>query len=291
MSGCQLHLGDCMHILPALPNASVDAIITDPPYGVFERELKFDQLPAAEVWRECYRVAKPNAWLAASGQMPTLATMHQQILDAGWRWREHIVWLRRHYVPLPGPLMRGHESILLYTKGSPRMHDIRAPWWDCRLPLLPWGGIDIGSLQRAIAEMRYLAKHGKWRSRSLPAHSRQQPNPVHCRRYPKNTLSMAYDAVNIGNVWSFSGDLHKSRLHPHQKPLALMERLVKLLTAEGDTVLDPFMGVGTTGVAAVRLGRAFIGIEIESPFFALAQHRIAEALQQPQTDDDSSHPE
>jgi site-specific DNA-methyltransferase (adenine-specific) len=271
-----LHNGDCLELLKTLDAESVDAVITDPPYGIFKDTLKYDQLPAPEVWRECYRVAKPNAWLAVFGQMPTMATLHEHITDAGWRYKEHIVWLRRQYVPLPGPLLRGHESILLYSKGNPQMHDTTAPWWDCRLPTLPWGGIDIETLQRTLAELCYRAKHGKWRTKCNA--KRMSPNS---KTYKCTSFETQFDSVNIGNVWSFWGR-DTNRVHPHQKPLALMERLIRLLTAQGDTVLDPFMGVGTTGVACKRLGRAFVGAELIEAFYRTACERIALEHLQPE---------
>jgi len=277
-----LYNGDCLGLLKTLDAESIDAVITDPPYGIFKDTLKYDQLPAPEVWRECYRVAKSNAWLAVFGQMPTMATMHGHITDAGWRYKEHIVWLRRHYVSLPGPLLRGHESILLYCKGKPEMHDTAAPWWDCRLPTLPWGGIDIASLQRTLAELYYFAKHGKWRRKRRDEQlSPNSKTRKFVKGYNRGSTETQYDSVNIGNVWSFLGK-DRNRVHPHQKPLALMERLIRLLTAQGDTVLDPFMGVGTTGVACKRLGRAFVGAELTEAFYRTACERIASEHLQPE---------
>ena len=277
-----LYNGDCLELLKTLDAESIDAVITDPPYGIFKDTLKYDQLPASEVWRECYRVAKPNAWLAVFGQMPTIATVHGHITDAGWRYKEHIVWLRRQYVPLPGPLLRGHESILLYRKGKPEMHDTTAPWWDCRLPILPWGGINIEAMQRTLAELYYFAKHGKWRRKRNA--KRLSPNRykwVKGYKYESASAETQYDSINIGNVWSFSRR-DTTRVHPHQKPLALMERLIRLLTARGDTVLDPFMGVGTTGVACKRLGRPFVGAELTEAFYRTACERIASEHLQPE---------
>lgn len=80
-------------------------------------------------------------------------------------------------------------------------------------------------------------------------------------RYPKS-------------VWKFAKDVQKSALHPTQKPLALLEELIKTYTNEGDLILDSCMGSGTTGVAAVNLGRKFIGIERDEKYFGIAKERI-----------------
>jgi site-specific DNA-methyltransferase (adenine-specific) len=88
------------------------------------------------------------------------------------------------------------------------------------------------------------------------------------------------------DVWQFNTSASEGTLHPAQKPQALMDYIVKSSTRPGDTVLDFVMGSGTTGVACVRTGRRFIGIEIDPGYFAIAQRRIAEAQLQPRLFDD-----
>lgn len=84
--------------------------------------------------------------------------------------------------------------------------------------------------------------------------------------------------ARLGDVWRDpspgSGFLSRLRKHPNEKPLSLMEKLVLLCSNEGDTVLDPFMGSGTTGAACIKLGRNFIGIELDERFYAVAKNRI-----------------
>lgn len=80
------------------------------------------------------------------------------------------------------------------------------------------------------------------------------------------------------SVLQFQSDKQKSKLHPTQKPVALMEYLIRTYTNGGDTVLDNTMGSGTTGVAAVNTGRKFIGIERDDKYFAIAQKRIEDAM-------------
>ena len=86
--------------------------------------------------------------------------------------------------------------------------------------------------------------------------------------YPKNILEFANEATN-----------NKNRLHPTQKPVALLEYLVKTYTNPGDMVLDNCMGSGSTGVACVNTGRCFIGMELEEKYFETAKQRIEKAVQ------------
>jgi len=87
--------------------------------------------------------------------------------------------------------------------------------------------------------------------------------------------------ARMGDVWRDAapgmGFNYRLRLHPNQKPLTLMDRIVRLCTNEGDTVADPFMGSGTTGVACIEAGRRFIGIEKSEEYFAVAERRLADA--------------
>jgi DNA modification methylase len=97
-------------------------------------------------------------------------------------------------------------------------------------------------------------------------------------------VERAYRDTNFTNVWSFLpptlSSRNGTREHPTQKPEEVMARLAEMLSPEGATVLDPFMGSGTTGVACVQTGRNFIGIEIDPTYFAIAERRIEEARQQ-----------
>jgi site-specific DNA-methyltransferase (adenine-specific) len=272
-----LHLGDCMRILPTLPNASVDAIITDPPYGFFRKEMPYDQPPDPTIWSELYRIAKPNAYLAIFSRMPILAEWHAHIAAAGWKYSEHIVWCKRYSTPTNTGLRRIHESILIYRKGRAQYHDLYAPWWDTVLPTLPHGGVDLQTVERAITEIQTYMRTGLWRNKGKgtgPWHYRGTP-AIHTGKYIARPCN--WSKMRLGNLWSFSiYDEHRQRpkQHPHQKPVALLERLVKLLAAEGHTILDPFMGSGTTGVAALKLKRHFIGIELQPDFYNLAKQRI-----------------
>jgi site-specific DNA-methyltransferase (adenine-specific) len=272
----RLLLGDAHALIRELTDGSVDAIITDPPYGVFQDiDPHLDTPPRPELWKECYRVAKRDAWLATFGQMPSLTEQHQHITEAGWRYVEHIVWLKRTQTPSPSGLHRSHESILLYRKGNARLYDKTAPYWDTKIPLLGVGGIDIGSVRRAFGELYYAIKHGKYRVQV------RRPDALHKvhQRFKAKHYPINFEARNVGNVWSFLNPRRLARrYHPTQKPLPLMERLVKLLTCEGQVVLDPFLGSGTTAVACARLGRQCIGFEHNAEYLQVAQERVREAV-------------
>jgi site-specific DNA-methyltransferase (adenine-specific) len=191
-----LHLGDCLEFMKGLDTASVDAVITDPPYGIGIAANPFRQKFERSDWDN-----KP---------------VSKEILDEIFRVSKAQVLWGGNYFELPPT-----QCYLIWDKKQPQ------------------------KFSSAMCEMA-------WTSFKKPA-----------------------------KMFRFSVTSYFKE-HPTQKPLPLMEWIIANYTNEGDTILDPFMGSGTTGVACVKLGRNFIGAEIHEPYFAIAQRRIAEAqLQAP----------
>jgi len=190
-----LYLGDCLEILPTLEDNSVDAVITDPPYGV-GIALWDEDLPPQYVLDECLRVSRgPVIWFGAAPRLLDFAT----------------------YNPKP-------DRILIW---SPKF------------------------------TLSKIAKDGfAYRYHPIYIWQIEKQNAI-----PWDVLN---DATECGNWWE----------HKATKPVSLMSKIVN---AWGDTILDPFMGSGTTGVACVHTGRNFIGIEIEPKYYEIAEKRIAEA--------------
>jgi len=187
----KLYLGDCLDIMRTLPDKSVDAVITDPPYpDYYVDEYKY-----------------------FDGILEPLKE-----LDC----RQLIFWSAKAEFPLD------YSAIHIWDKV-----------------------VGVGSMYERLFE-----RNGHKAYRIFRAH------PITCD----------YIATRSNDVWTG----HKS-----QKPIYLLRELINKYTHEGDTVLDPFMGSGTTGVACAQTGRNFIGIEINPTYFAIAEKRIHDAEQQP----------
>jgi len=204
----QLYLGDCLDILPTLEAGSVDAVVTDPPYGIGESGKR--------------NVTRSN--LAAVKEYGDYA------------WDDKLT--QRHIEAL---LKVGHSQVIF---GG----NFYANWLPPSSSWIVWDKDNTGDF--ADCELA-------WTS--------------HQKAVRKFT-------------WRWNGFIKQrpeKRWHPTQKPLALMEWTVVNYTQPGDTILDPFMGSGTTGVACVKTGRNFIGIEIDPDYYAIAEKRIAEAQMQP----------
>lgn len=235
--------GDCLDLMPRLPAASVDLVLCDLPYGTTQN--KWDAvIPFEPLWREYRRVCKGAIVLTAAQPFTSALVMSNPEM---FKWADvwHKTQARGHLNAKIMPL-REHEDILVFAVG--------------KVPYFPQLAPKPKSNQRKFSEAR--SGTGSYGDFGLGNH-RTIPDDM---SYPRSV-------VRVENP-----NGKERGLHPTQKPVALMEYLIRTYTNEGDTVLDNCMGSGTTCVAAVNTGRKFIGIERDPDYFAIAQARIGAAL-------------
>ena len=235
-----LRYGDCLDVMQEIPNNSVDCIICDLPYGTtactWDIVIPFDKL-----WMEYKRIAKPNAAIILFGQEPFSSLLRVSNLSD---YRYDIYWEKERLTNINQVKRRVGKTVetisVFYKKQctyNPQM-------------------------------IKYTGKprSNKVKNGKLGKLSDCNEKPVF--EYRDNGLRYPTQ------VWKFKRDCLTSHLHPTQKPLALIEELVKTYSNEGDTILDNCMGSGTTGVACKNLNRNFYGIEKDKKYFDIAYKRI-----------------
>lgn len=235
----ELICGDCLEMMQFIPTASVDLILTDLPYGSTKND--WDHILDLEaLWKEYERVIKDNGVIALWAQSPfdkVLACSNLKHYRYEWVIEKTSAtgFLNAHKMP-----MKAHEQILIFYKKLPTYN-----------PQM---------------------EHGHVRKVSTAEHKR---NSKVTTNYGKHGLT-SYDSTDRypRDVLRFKWDKQKSSLSPTQKPVAACEYMIRTYTNTGDTVLDSCMGSGTTGVAAMNLGRKFIGIEIDPYMYKIASHII-----------------
>lgn len=241
----ELHNGDCLDVLPTLADGSVDLILCDLPYGTTQN--KWDSvIPLDALWEQYWRVAKPNAAVVLTATQPfssALVTSDMRRFKYEWIWSKSRVTgvLNAKKQPL-----RSHEVVLVFYRGQPTYN--------------PQGIVDCHKRTGTG-----ISSNGKSSDNYGKIGIQQTEDGKYLQTqtgYPRSVLSISSEGKTV---------------HPTQKPVALMEYLIRTYTNEGDTVLDNCMGSGTTGVAAVNTGRRFIGIERDENYFAIARKRIGEA--------------
>ncbi|MGJ8660478.1 MAG: DNA-methyltransferase [Bacteroidota bacterium] len=224
-----------------IPDGSVDMILTDPPYGT--TACKWDSIiPLEPMWEQLKRIIKPNGAIVMTASQPfttTLIASNIKMFRYEWIWDKTrgANFLNANCQP-----MKSHENIVVFSK----------------LPCSP--NKKGTSFYNPIKEgdQEYISKLSK---RSDTNNTGGKVKGVETKlkgKHPKSIITAVKDG----------------KAHPTQKPVALMEYLIKTYTNDGETVLDFTMGSGTTGVACKNLSRDFIGIELDKQYYDIAVNRI-----------------
>ena len=227
--------GDCLELLPNLLDNSIDMLLVDLPYGT--TACKWDSvLPLDKLWEQYNRVCKKDAAMVFTAAQPfTTVLASSNISNFRYEW----IWEKPQGTnPMNSKIMplKAHENILVFYRIKPTYNP--QMWYST-----PYSGFSSDTAKIGEVYGQQQSKH-----RDNPEGS----------RYPKTVLKFKQEKGQ----------------HPTQKPVKLMEYLIKTYTNEGDTVLDNTMGSGTTGVAAVDTGRNFIGMENNRDYYQTAENRI-----------------
>ena len=236
----QLYKGDCLELMKTIPSGSVDAIITDPPYGT--TACKWDSvIDFTLMWEQLNRIIKPNGAIVLFGSEPFSSALRMSnIKNYKYDW----VWDKvkgTGFLNAKKQPMRNHEIVSVFYKKQ------------CTYNPLKTKGHN---------------KKESFRGKHLQ---------TEVYGIMKNDYSYSSTERFPRSIQVFSTDTQNSSFHPTQKPVELMEYLIKTYTNETETVLDFTMGSGSTGVACVNTNRNFIGIEMDENYFNIAEKRIAEA--------------
>jgi len=233
-----LRKGDCLELMKDIPDKSIDAIIADLPYGI--TRAKWDIILDLDLlWKQYERIIKDNGAIVLFGSQPFTTTL---INSNRKLFRYDLVWDKKMKVGMMNckrmPL-RQHEDIVVFYKKQPTYN-----------PQMTKGKMR----NKKIAPTKDFEVYG-------------QITPI----------DNFNDDYYPSSILEFSNANQKAKSHPTQKPVALLEYLIKTYTNEGDLVLDNTMGSGTTGVACINTNRNFIGIELDDKYFEMAKARINEA--------------
>ena len=243
MPKIELIQGDCLEKMNGIPDANVDLILCDLPYGT--TACKWDSvIPFEPLWSHYKRIIKKNGAIVLTASQPfTTKLISSNIEHFKYCW----VWDKVRGVGFQiakfRPMMRT-EDVVVFGNGK-------------------------GALATYNAQMVERDKIKKSK-----CYSSSDSNPLAHNDGQEREYTHKYPT----NIIEVSNASQKGKVHPTQKPVALMEYLIRTYTNEGETVLDNCMGSGTTGVACKNLNRGFIGIELDPRFFKIAEKRINENL-------------
>lgn len=242
---CTLYKGDCLIEMNKIPDKSIDMILCDLPYGMtacsWDTVLPFDKL-----WEQYNRIIKDNGAIVLTASQPftsALVMSNPKMFKYEWVWKKN---RGSNFAALKYQPMKEHESVLIFSKKSHFYNPIMQE------------------------------RNGTGLTRTKYAYNPSNTD----KRESLGGFEMKHSNHNGNNELRFPSSVQyfntEVGFHPTQKPVALMEYLIKTYTNEGETVLDNCMGSGTTGVACKNTNRNFIGIEMDETYFNIAKTRIEE---------------
>ena len=237
--------GDCIEKMQEIPKKSIDLILTDPPYGT--TACQWDNvIPLRPMWEQIWRVLKPNGSCCLFGSEPFSSLLrHSQLkyFKYDWIWNKGV---GQGLLAKKRPI-KTHEIVSVFYKKQPLYNPIMG--------------------QKKPENARGISKTCVDNTKGNIMVKRSMRHHISGKTFPKSIISIYGQSKECNRL---------NRIHPTQKPVELLEYLIKTYTQEDETVLDFAMGSGSTGVACTNLNRNFIGIELDKEYFKIARKRIEE---------------
>lgn len=328
----QIYNEDCQEGIKRISDASIDCILTDPPY-LYLKGQKLDRpFNEKNLFSEFKRVLKPTGFVVLFGRGISFYRWNTILAELGFEFKEEIVWDKSYTSSPLMPISRVHELAVIYSNKDGVLNKVKVPYLEMK-------GHDVDSICQDIKRMRsvlnnttalnnvlaYLEDNKKYLDKDVTdkynvsrqpgvkqidraaavvcsiengmneksiIRSDRYDNDKFCKtgviaaNQPKtgdrccNAINSITQGMNEKSIIRELGNRYKA-IHPTQKPVRLLERLLALTTHPGDVVLDPFAGSCSTAIACVNTNRKFIGFEIDKEYYDAGVKRLNEALSEP----------
>jgi len=269
-----------------IPDNSIDCILTDPPY-LYLKNQKLDR-PFDEMvfFSECKRVLKKDGFIVLFGRGTSFYRWNTILADMRFTFKEEIIWDKSY---CSSPLMamsRVHETVSIHTKGIGTINKVKVPYLEMKGHDLDAIVIDVKRLKTTFKnsksldavieflEKNYLGVDGVAHKCIITQSQLTKPNRC------VSVMNSIQNGMNEKSIIKHSCE-HYTAIHPTQKPVRLLERLLALVTKEGDLVLDPFSGSASTAIACINSNRHFIGFEIDKEYYDLSISRLRQVTETP----------
>jgi len=254
----RLYHGNCLELMKDIPDGSVDMVLCDLPYGLTNCEWD-TKVPLEPLWEEYKRTCKKNAAILLFGVQSFAIDL---IISNRKDFRYKIIWVKSQkmgFLDAKRKPLKQHEEILVFYKKSPTYNPQMSKIDDHR--------------DRVQRNHSNYCEHYNVKTTTAA--------PRNGLRYPTDIIHFSnWNGIIFGNKNTKENKINRGNCHPTQKPVPLLEYLIRTYSNEGETVLDNCIGSGSTVVAAENTGRRWIGIEKEERFCKIATERIQEAAAQ-----------
>lgn len=273
---------DCIDGIKRIPGNSIDCILTDPPYLYLKKQRLDREFDEVDFFKECKRVLKKDAFIVLFGRGTSFYRWNCILADMGFDFKEEIIWDKCYNSSPLLNISRVHESISIHSIGKTKFNK-------CRIPYIEMQQYDNDRIIRDIKRLcNVLSNHKSLQlvkdyieNGTIVSNETQKQNnlsissTINISDRSINTMRCIKEGIIEKTVIRLHRD-HYNTIHPTQKPIRLMERLLALVSKEGDTILDPFSGSASTAIACINTQRNYIGFEIDKEYYDLSIKRISE---------------
>ena len=274
-------LGNCKDILKEHAPSSIGSCITDPPYGM-GMEHWDKKVPDVSIWKEVYRTLKPGGFCISFCSPQLYHRLACAIEDAGFVIKDQVMWMTTTKMAKKNHLKPAHEPIVVAQKPFKGSIKENFEKWgvgkvDVDNTRVPWDGKPPTGWVKGGHSRRTFGKAGKTTG-TQKEFGKEDANPA--GRYPMNIIG---EVLPEHQKYFYAPRVTRKERgeyndHPTPKPIALMEYLIKIYCPEDEIVLDPFCGSGSTGIAALKIKRKFVGIEMEEKYVNISTRRIQDSI-------------
>jgi site-specific DNA-methyltransferase (adenine-specific) len=274
-----IHSGNSEQILKQFDENTFHSCITDPPYGM-GMEHWDHSVPSVSIWKEVYRVLRPGAFCLAFCSPELYHRLACNVEDAGFTIKDQIMWMTTTKMPKHNRLKPAHEPIVVAQKPYEGSLAANMEKWGCGLidtetTRVPWDKEPPKGWVASGHKRRTFGKEGKTTG-TQEEFGKVDANPN--GRYPSNIIG---DVLPEHQKYFYAPRATRKEKgegndHPTVKPVDLMSYLIRIYSPINSTVLDPFCGSGTTGVAALSNDRDFVGIDLTQHYADIAKNRCSE---------------
>jgi DNA modification methylase len=273
--------GDSKDLLTKFDDNHFHSCITDPPYGM-GMEHWDHSVPSVDIWKEVYRTLRPGAFCLAFCSPQLYHRLACNIEDAGFQIKDQIMWMTTTKMPKHNRLKPAHEPIVVAQKPYKETLEKNFETWGCGIidvetTRIPWDKAPPKGWVANGHKRRTFGKEGKTTG-SQEEFGKVDANPN--GRYPSNIVG---DVLSEHQKYFYSPRATRKEKgidndHPTVKPIDLMSYLIKIYSPKDSTVLDPFCGSGTTGVASLMNDRNFLGIDLTEKYAKLSETRCESVM-------------
>lgn len=269
---------NCFNILKDIDNESIDCIITDPPYGYLDHRLDVD-FDYNKFFKESYRILKKNSFICFFGRGERYYKWINKCIELGFKFKESICWDKGNGSTPTLNMLRQHEDAVIFVKGKKNLNKVYIDKIEYDLNSNEIQRL-VNDIKRLTTKLKSINTLEEWEEFKRGSYKTNSPTKHCITTKITTTKDRAFSTLQTYSKGKLLTDIirvnreHYNFKHPTQKPIELMNILIKLLSNKKELVLDPFAGSGSTGISCIRNNRNYIMIELLNDYYNIIMNRI-----------------